>query len=74
MNTGAGDCNDDALKRSSSKICPGGAEEQLAVKAKKCREMNMDDDSRSSVELERSRRVAMDKEGHMNKRSHTGKT
>jgi len=63
-NRGAGDCNDDALKRSSSKICPGGAEEQLAVKAKKCREMNMDDDSRSSVE--RSRRVAMDKEGHMN--------
>ena len=37
------------------------------MKAKKCRGMNMDDDSRSSVELERFRRVAMDKEGHMNK-------
>ena len=37
------------------------------MNAKKCRGMNMDDDSRSSVELERFRRVAMDKEGHMNK-------
>ena len=35
------------------------------MKAKKCKGMNMDDDSRSSVE--RFRRVAMDKEGHMNK-------
>ena len=43
----------------------GGAVEQLAMKAKKCRGMNMEDDSRSSVES--FRRVAMDKEGHMNK-------
>ena len=34
------------------------------MKAKKCRGMNMEDDSRSSVES--FRRVAMDKEGHMN--------
>ena len=65
FNTGTEDCNDGAPRRSSSKICPGGAEEQFAMKAKKCRGVNMDDDSRSSVE--RSRRVAVDKEGHMNK-------
>jgi len=64
-NRGAEDCNDGAPRRSSSKICPGGAVEQLAMKAKKCRGMNMEDDSRSSVES--FRRVAMDKEGHMNK-------
>merc|ERR1719357_374300 len=66
-NRGAEDCNDGAPKRSSSKICPNGAEEQLTMKAKKCRGVNMDDDSRSRSSVERSRRVAMDKEGHMNK-------
>jgi len=53
VNRGAEDCNNGAPRRS--------------MNAKKCRGMNMDDDSRSSVELERFRRVAMDKEGHMNK-------
>ena len=47
-NTGAEDCNNGAPRRS--------------MNAKKCRGMNMDDDSRSSVELERFRRVAIDKD------------